>query len=124
MSNASMMMVGRILFGLPFIAFGIIHFMYADMLKGAVPSYVPGGVIWVYFTGVLFIASSLSILANRMVKEASLTIAGLMLLFIVTIHLPGMMDPARMRMTLSNLLKDTIIMGGAVLLGSMTGRRE
>ena len=43
--------LGRALLSLPFFAFGIGHFANAGAMAGMVPSYVPGGVLWVYLTG-------------------------------------------------------------------------
>lgn len=45
----------RIIFAIPFGVFGVMHLMAADKMQGIVPAYVPGGVIWVYITGVLLI---------------------------------------------------------------------
>jgi hypothetical protein len=40
--------LGKYLFLVPFLMFGINHFTKADMMSGMVPSFIPGGAIWVY----------------------------------------------------------------------------
>ena len=42
--------IARVMYGVPMILFGIHHLMKGGILAGVVPSYVPGGVFWVYFT--------------------------------------------------------------------------
>ena len=36
--------IARIIFAIPFLIFGLNHFMKADMMAGMVPSFLPGGV--------------------------------------------------------------------------------
>ena len=44
----------------------------------------------------------------------SLTLAGLMLVFVLTVHLPGMGNEASAQMSTISLLKDLLIAGGAL----------
>ncbi len=41
----------RLLYAIPMALFGILHFMNASDMAGMVPSFIPGGVFWVYLTG-------------------------------------------------------------------------
>ncbi len=103
----------RILFALPMMVFGALHFMNAQAMSALVPSFVPGGVIWVYLTGLALLAASVAILANRFAVWASLLLGILLLSFALTVHLPGVMNPDTMAMSLPNLLKDTALSGAA-----------
>src|SRR5258708_24216225 len=84
--------LGRVLFALPFAIFGLSHFFEARAMAGYVP--VPGGVFWVYFTGLALIAGSIGILTKIMGKWAALGLAALLATFILTIHLPHLGNPA------------------------------
>jgi uncharacterized membrane protein len=42
--------------------FGVSHFTQAEKMAGMVP--VPGGVFWVYFTGVAMLAAAVGIITN------------------------------------------------------------
>lgn len=109
----------RIIFALPFSIFGMLHFVMTDMFVGMVPSFVPGGVFWVYVIGVALIAATAAILRGKMAKEAALGLAALMMVFILTVWLPRLMsapDAAAMGMAMSGMLKDVGLMGGALLL--------
>lgn len=106
-----MNIVGRILFGLPLLVFGLLHFMSAQMMAGMVPAFIPGGILWVYITGVALILAALAILSNRLSALASLLLGILLLSFALTIHLPMLMGGDMNAM--SNLLKDTALAGAA-----------
>ncbi len=105
--------ISRTLFALPMMVFGALHFMNAQAMSAMVPSFVPGGVIWVYLTGLALLAAAVAILANRFAVWASLLLGILLLSFALTVHLPGVMNPDTMAMSLPNLLKDTALSGAA-----------
>ena len=113
--------VARGLFALPFIVFGLFHFTGAEQMAGMVP--VPGGIFWVYFTGVALVAGGLGILTNILGRWAALGLAALMALFAVTVHLPALGDPAMGQMAMISLLKDTALAGGALAWLNVLGRK-
>ena len=98
-------------------AFGVFHFLHPRDLLLFLPSFLPGGIMWVYFVGAAFILVALSFLTNKMVKVAGYLLATLLIIFILTIHLPNYMNannPESKQMALINLLKDTAIVGFAL----------
>ncbi len=109
--------VARIIYGIPFVVFGLMHFMKAKAMIGYVP--VPGGVFWVYLIGLALIAAGVAIIIGKMVRLASLLLALLLLIFILTIHIPGIMKPEMMQTEMTMLLKDMALMGGALLLAGI-----
>jgi uncharacterized membrane protein len=64
--------VARVLFALPFGIFGLLHFMGGQNMAGMVPAWIPGGVFWVYLTGLAHIAATVSIIAQKKARLASL----------------------------------------------------
>ncbi len=92
----------------------------ADKMQGMVPSYVPGGVIWVYIIGVLLILGAAGFIINKSVQLAGYLLGGLMLLFILTIHLPVVMGGDQNGM--GSLLKDLALMAGALYIGSSSSK--
>lgn len=109
--------IGRIIYAVPFGIFGLMHMMMAGNMTGMVPSWVPGGIIWVYITGMALIAASVSIIIKKQIYIACLLLAGLMGIFVLTIHLPQLMGGDQMAM--GGLLKDTISLGGALLIAGL-----
>lgn len=106
--------VARILFALPFLVFGLLHFVGAADMARMVP--VPGGVFWVYLTGVAMVAAAVAIISGRMASLACLLLACLLLVYVVTIHIPQAMssDPAAQQMGMIGALKDIGLMGAAL----------
>lgn len=103
------------------IVFGVYHFLQPKMMLIYVPDWVPGGLVWVYFTGAAFILASLAFLTNKMVKLAGYLLAALLLVFVLTIHLPNYLnagDIEMQRQAFVNLLKDTAIMAFALFIAS------
>jgi uncharacterized membrane protein YphA (DoxX/SURF4 family) len=114
-------LIARILFAIPFLVFGIMHFAYAGNMAGMVP--IPGGVYWIYFTGVAQIAAAVAIVSGYQARLASLLVALLMVIYIVAIHVPGMGNEATAQMSMSNLLKDLGIAGGALAIANIFGKK-
>ena len=93
-------------------AFGVFHFIHPHDLLVYVPNFMPGGIIWVYFVGAAFILVALSFLTNKLVKFAGYVLAVLLIIFILSIHIPNYLnagDKEMKQMALINLLKDTAI---------------
>jgi len=85
-------------------------------MAGVVPSWMPGSVIWVYLTGAANLAAGLSIALDRYVRVAAIALVAMLVLFIVTVHLPGVLAEGSSQMALTNLLKDVGLAGGALML--------
>lgn len=100
----------RYLLALPIAIFGLMNFIDAPLALGNVPTWLPGGVFWVYTIGACLIAGAVSILIGKKSRLAATLIAVLMLVFVLTIYLPKVLDGDSTAM--SGLLKDLIIAGG------------
>jgi uncharacterized membrane protein len=111
-------MLGKILFCVPFLAFGIMHLMNANQMAGMVPSYFPGGGVWIYITGLAEIAAAISILSGKQTKLATMLLAVLLIIFVLTIHLPGVSNPDTQQMAMASLLKDLGLAGAALMLSA------
>ena len=80
--------VGRFLFAIPLLVFGIQHFQYARFIATLEPSWIPGHLFWAYFVGVAFFAAAFSI-ATQIRAGLSATWLGIMfLLWVLGLHLP------------------------------------
>ena len=99
--------------------FGIFHLFNASNMVDVVPKWLPGGVIWVYVTGVGFILAAIAILINVQTKLACYVLAVMLLIFIGTIHIPAMMvgDPVSKQMAMLMMLKDVGLVMAALLVG-------
>ena len=108
--------VGRILYALPFAIFGLFHFMNAGQMAGMVP--IPGGVFWVYLTGLALLAASISMLLEKKTKLACVLLGVMLVIFALSIHLPAVIESGgEDAASMTNLLKDLALAGGAWVLG-------
>lgn len=94
------------------IAFGVYHLMRPQNMVIYVPEFLPGGIVWVYIVGIAFILAGLSFVTNIQVRLAGYLLFFLLIVFVLTIHLPNYLhsgDKELQQLALINLLKDTAI---------------
>jgi putative oxidoreductase len=106
--------LGKYLFAVPFAIFGLLHFAGASSMAGMVP--IPGGALWVYITGLAMLAAAVSIFIGKYDKLAMVALAALLVIFVLAIHVPGMMKGGEgAQFSLISILKDLAMAGGALL---------
>ena|SRR5260221_14552915 len=115
-------LTGRVIFGIPFILFGAGHLMNASMMGAYVP--IPGGVIWIYVTGIAMVLAGIAAITKIQGKLAMLLLALLLFIYIVTIHVPNLLKPETMQMGMMGLYKDMGLMGGALILAGIFSKEE
>lgn len=117
--NSTLSKTGRYLYAIPFGIFGIFHFMMAGDMAGMVP--FPGGVFWVYLTGIALLAACISFVIEKKVRLAGILLGIMLLIFVFSIHIPGAMaeDPAAAQNATTSALKDLALAGAAFLLAGM-----
>ncbi|MCB0703769.1 MAG: hypothetical protein KDC34_00600 [Saprospiraceae bacterium] len=110
----SLLGLGKYLFAIPFAIFGLFHLMGAKDMAGIVP--IPGGEIWVYLTGIAHIAAAVAILIGKMDKLATALLGLMLLIFALSIHLPGVIESGgENQMAMGGFLKDTMLAGASWL---------
>ncbi|MEO8514457.1 MAG: DoxX family protein [Ignavibacteria bacterium] len=114
--------VARVFFAIPFLGFGVGHLINASMMAGIVP--IPGGIIWIYVTGVAMLLAGVAAITKFQGKLAMLLLALLLFIYIVTIHIPTMMKPETLQMGMMGFYKDAGLMGGALLLAGIFDREQ
>lgn len=106
--------IGRTVYAIPMAVFGLVHFMNASAMAGMVP--IPGGVFWVWFTGVAFLAAAVAIISGRYAALAAGLLGVMLLIFVLSVHLPGVLgaeSEQAMQASMTHMLKDTALAGGA-----------
>lgn len=121
MNNATLSKIGTIFYALVIGFFGINHFLNGTGMQKMVPSFLPGGVIWVYITGTCLCLAAIAFLINKQARLAGLLLCLFLLLIVLTVHLPAVMnavDNNARRFPLTNLIKDTGLAAAALLVAS------
>ncbi len=116
-----------VVFAIIMAVFGIFHLFNAENMKGVVPNFLPGGILWVYITGIGFILASVAILLNKYTKLACYLLAVMLVIFILTIHVPNIVngtDEASKQLSLLNMLKDFGLTVSALLVGYNSDRPD
>lgn len=111
--------VARGLLAFPFLVSGAMHFAAGAQMAGAVPSWVPGGVIWVYLTGAFLLAGGLGMWTKRLAVPAAVGLAALMLVFAFTVHVPAMANEAMQQFAMAGFLKDLGLAGGLLAFAGL-----
>ncbi len=115
--------LGRWIFPVPFAVQGLLQLMNARGLAAVVPAYMPAPLLWVYFTGFCLIAGAASMFLGKYDKLAATLIAVLMVIIVLLVHVPGAMAGTEMsRVSMSMLLKDIGLAGGAMLYAQFVAK--
>jgi uncharacterized membrane protein len=113
--------IAVIILGVIMIAFGIYHFLQPKNLIVYVPDFIPGGILWVYLVGVAFVLAGIAFIAHKQVKIAGYMLALLLIIFVLSIHLPnflGAADADMKSVAFVSILKDTALAAFAMYIGS------
>jgi hypothetical protein len=79
---------GPILFSIPIICFGILHFLYAKEVSTLVPAWISGAVIWTYLAGAGLLGAGLSIIFKIKTGIMATFLGIMILIWFVILHLP------------------------------------
>jgi uncharacterized membrane protein len=82
--------IGRVVFGLCCVVYGVSHFVYADFTAAMIPHWLPQRLGLAYLTGTGHILAGLAIALNQLPRLAALLEAIMMSLFVVVLHLPSL----------------------------------
>lgn len=108
--------LSQTVFALVMLVYAFFHLSNGAGMAGMVPEFIPGGVIWVYISGIALALAGLAFILNIKVRLAGYLLGTLLLIFALTIHLPGLIGGNQMSMPM--LLKDTGLAAAAFYIGS------
>ncbi len=109
---------GKFLFLIPFFFSGVTHLMGSTNL-GAVPDFIPGGIVWIYVTGIGMLAFVVSMMLGKFDKLAAVLLAVMLLIFAFAVQLP---QQGSNTMWIAAFLKDVGLAGGALMIADKYAR--
>jgi len=105
--------LGRILFGLPMIVFGMQHLFYAEFIASQIPAWITGKYFWANATGIALIAAGISIVFGVKSKWSALCLGNMIALWIVILHLPRLFASPKDMFEWTSLFQSLAICAGA-----------
>ncbi len=113
----------QILFGIPWLVFGLQHFLYSDFVANLVPAYFPARLVWVYFTGAAMFASGLSFIFNVRARLAAALLDVMLLVFILLLHTRTLANDSS-AINWTRALQDAAIASAAFMLAGILSKGE
>jgi len=108
----------------PLAVFGAEHLAGGPILAGGVPKWIPAPLFWAYFVGVALIAAALSFALKRYMQWSAPLLALMILIFVLTIHVPGVFAHPHERNFWTVMVRDTSFAGGALILAGAERRPQ
>lgn len=113
--------IGRIFFALAIIGLGIEHFIFQDFITGRAPAWpesVPGGLIWAYLTGAIFIGIGIAILTGKKARSAAMLAGALIFLWALLRHIPVVAADSFLSGAWTGAGKALTFVGGALAIAA------
>jgi uncharacterized membrane protein len=113
---------GPLSFAIGMAIFSADHFVAAKLVATIVPSWIPGHLFWAYFVGFALIAAALSLATSIRWRLAAAFLGIMIFIFVLTIHIPNLLNAPHDKVRLTLLLRDLTLSAGALAFGvSQTG---
>jgi uncharacterized membrane protein len=88
LSDAVLADMGRVIFGVAAVVFGVDHFLALDLIASLVPAWLPAHVAVASLTGATMVIAGACFITKRLVGPAAFALGVMFLLFVLTLHLP------------------------------------
>ncbi len=112
---------GRILFATGILGIAVLHFIYRDFITGRAPGWPqfwPGGLLWAYLTGAIFIAISLSLILGKKARHAALVFALVVFLWGFLRQIPSIVASPVLSGAWTTSGKALVFVGGALAIAA------
>src|SRR4051812_20487690 len=116
--NKNTIKIIRVLYAIPWIVFGVQHFIYASFVATLVPSFMPFKLFLAYFTGTAMITAGISFIINKAGSLAAMLLGLMLTLFILLIHIPAIISKPFTADILTRPLQDVALACASFLLAS------
>jgi uncharacterized membrane protein YphA (DoxX/SURF4 family) len=116
--------LGPVFMAAPLATFGGEHLAGAQFIAQGVPAFLPWHLFWAYLVGVALEATALSLIFFVWERLATAMAAGMILLFVLTIHTPNLAANPKDRIVWAVLLRDLVFaLGLAAFAATRPGTR-
>ncbi len=121
--GGSLLEVGRFLFAVSLLVFGIQHLMYGAFVATLIPKWIPGHLFWAYFVGGAFIAAALAIVSGKVGPLAATLLGTMFFLWVMMLHAPRVVGALHNANEWTSLFVALAMSGGSwIVAGALSGR--
>jgi uncharacterized membrane protein len=85
---AELIPIGAILYSIPIISFGILHFLYVKDVASMVPSWIPFHLFWIYFAGTALLGSGIAIILKIKSGLIAALLGTMIFIWFIILHIP------------------------------------
>lgn len=100
------------------VVFGVSHFVYANATAGMVPAWLPYRIVFAYLAGAGHFAAGVAMLMGIVPGLAATVEAGMITLFVLLVHIPGVLNDPNSRLQWTMLSVAAALAGAAWLLAA------
>jgi uncharacterized membrane protein YphA (DoxX/SURF4 family) len=122
--GGSLFEVGRFLFAISLLVFGIQHLMYGAFVATLIPKWIPGHLFWAYFVGGAFIAAALAIVSGKLAPLAATLLGTMFFLWVVMLHAPRVVGALHNANEWTSLFVALAMSGGSWIVAGATAGRD
>lgn len=118
--SGTLVALGRLLFAISLVVFGIQHFLYARFIATLIQSWMPAHLFWAYFVGVAFVASAMAMAARKYGRLAAALLGLMFLLWVISLHLPRVAAAAHNGNEWTSMIVALAMCGGAWIVAGVS----
>lgn len=110
----NLILLGRSVFAVAIMAFGLLCFAYSDFVSGLepLPSWVGGRLFLAYSTGIIFVMAGAGLTVSKTAQLAAIILGTVFHLWVLLLHLPKLIAEPR-NGSVWTVLFETLALGGA-----------
>jgi uncharacterized membrane protein YphA (DoxX/SURF4 family) len=118
--------IGRLIFGICLIYFGLAHHFYLAYTAKMVPAWLPPGqIFWAYATAAGHIAAGIAILSGIAARPAAMLLTAMFIVFAILVHAPSIIiDPHTHFNWVENATNFALIGSAWVIAASIPARAD
>ena len=116
--------LGPVFVAAPLAVFAAEHFVGARSMQQIVPAWLPAHLFWVYFVACAWLAGATSLVVMKCVRLSATLLGVMLLLIVLTIHLPNAIADPRSLLPWSLVLRETAFAGGVWALAASQSRNS
>jgi len=118
-SGDSLVLAGRICFGVGLIGCGASHFVYAEFAAQMIPAWFPQRLLFTYLTGAGHVAAGLSLLTGVLLRLSTALLCFMFACFVLLLHVPRVLNDPTSRHEWTMLFVASLFNGAAWLVAAV-----